>query len=85
MTARPKLAGLPSAGWSVGKSCRATDTRPVWQADGRDGENVILNRGVTGFVRSNRWTINRGVAPFRPASPISLRIVCRTSSLTALG
>jgi hypothetical protein len=37
-----RLFRLHAAGWSVGETHVLTDAGPVWQVDGRNGENVIL-------------------------------------------
>jgi hypothetical protein len=37
-------AGFRRATWSVGEAHFVTDTRPVWQVDGRKGELVIVSR-----------------------------------------
>jgi hypothetical protein len=39
--------GLRKAGWSVSETHFVTDAGPVWQVDGRNGENVILARAPT--------------------------------------
>ena len=47
MTTDVYLARLHAAGWSVVEACFATAAGPVWQVDGRYGENVLLARAAT--------------------------------------
>jgi hypothetical protein len=52
---------LGAAGWSVGETCFRTNAGPVWQVDGKIGENRLLARAPT-QAEASRQAVEQAAA-----------------------